>query len=375
MTRMKGTHASSAVGQDAVADVTVYTSGTHGYDTFRIPALVRATDGTLLAFAEGRRNGPGDAGAIDVVLRRSGDDGRTWGPLVRVATDGDDTVGNPCPVVDPVSGDIVLLTVRASADATEERILAGEVGAAEGRRIWSHRGSDHGLHWSAPVDVTAQVKRPGWRWYATGPGHGVALRSGPFAGRLVIPANHSTAETGYGGHLLLSDDGGRSWRIGAEDPGTDGQVKPNESAAAELPDGRLYFNTRNQGGLNAATRAHTTSVTGGDSFDGPYAPAPQLVAPVVQCGLVAVGANLVFSGPADPKRRRGLTVRLSEDAGQTWDHSLVIWPGPSAYSDLAVVPRERAGEEDVAVLYEAGAESAYEQIRFVRVPLAALTRA
>lgn len=368
---MTGTHRPNAV-DEPLAGVTVYASG---YDTFRIPALVRATDGTLLAFAEGRRNGPGDAGAIDVVLRRSDDGGRTWGPLLTVATDGDDTVGNPCPVVDPVSGDILLLTVRAGADATEERILAGEVGPEDGRRIRSQRGSDHGLRWTEPIDVTAQVKRSEWRWYATGPGHGVALGSGPFAGRLVIPANHSSAESGYGGHLLLSDDGGRSWRIGAQDPGADGQVKPNESAVAELPDGRLYLNTRNQGGLSAATRAQTTSVTGGETFDRPYAPAPRLVAPVVQCGLVAVGARLVFAGPADPERRRCLTVRLSEDAGQTWDRSLVVWPGPSAYSDLAGIPGDRPGEEEVGVLYEAGVESAYEQIRFVRVPLGALTRA
>ncbi|WP_202805882.1 sialidase family protein [Actinopolymorpha alba] len=345
------------------APVTVFEAGTHGYHTFRIPAMVRARDGALLAFAEGRRDGPGDAGAIDIVLRRSDDGGLTWSALQLVVSDGGHTVGNPSPVVDPHTGDVVLLTTRAGASATEERVLHGEVDDDNTRRVRAQRSLDNGLRWTAPVDITGQAKHPRWRWYATGPGHAIALRHGEYAGRLVVPANHSDPDTGYGGHLLLSDDGGRSWRIGAVDAGLDGAVKPNETTAAELPDGRLYLNTRNQGGSAPETRAHTLSGTGGESFDQPYAPARQLVAPVVQCSVLAVEGLLVFAGPGDPARRHRMTVRTSDDHGQTWGRELVVGTGPAAYSDLVDLDGPAIG-----LLHETGRESTYERIDFVRLP-------
>ena len=49
-----------------------------GYACFRIPAIVKSTRGTLLAFAEGRVDNCGDAGDIDLVLKRSTDGARTW---------------------------------------------------------------------------------------------------------------------------------------------------------------------------------------------------------------------------------------------------------------------------------------------------------
>src|SRR5581483_2111385 len=87
-----------------------YVSGRGGYAVYRIPALVRTRHGTLLAFAEGRRSGPADTGAIDVVLRRSTDGGCTWGPLTVVAAGHGDTRGNPAPVVDPRTGAVILVT-------------------------------------------------------------------------------------------------------------------------------------------------------------------------------------------------------------------------------------------------------------------------
>jgi sialidase-1 len=69
-----------------------FTVGSEGYPSFRIPACVRAPDGSLLAFAEGRADSSGDTEHIDIVARRSGDGGLSWGGL---RVDGGDTLGLP----------------------------------------------------------------------------------------------------------------------------------------------------------------------------------------------------------------------------------------------------------------------------------------
>src|ERR1700754_3371389 len=112
---------------DPVRQTVVFESGTEGYDTFRIPAIVRSEAGTLLAFAEGRVGGGGDTGDIDLVLRRSHDNGRSWGPLQVIGDNGLNVFGNPTPVVDPATGDIVLLSTHNAGDASEAAIMRGEV--------------------------------------------------------------------------------------------------------------------------------------------------------------------------------------------------------------------------------------------------------
>jgi sialidase-1 len=80
--------------------VPVYFSETEGYKSFRIPAIVKAKNGELLAFCEGRVNGGGDFGNIKIVLKRSSDNGKTWSPLQIVASNDTLQAGNPAPVVD-----------------------------------------------------------------------------------------------------------------------------------------------------------------------------------------------------------------------------------------------------------------------------------
>jgi hypothetical protein len=66
----------------SAAAVPVFTSGADGYKGYRIPSVIRAANGDLLAFAEARKNGLGDAGDIDLVLKRSTDGGLSWSPVV-----------------------------------------------------------------------------------------------------------------------------------------------------------------------------------------------------------------------------------------------------------------------------------------------------
>jgi sialidase-1 len=163
----------------------VFRAGEGGYQSYRIPALIRTAKGTLLAFCEGRRNSRSDTGDIDILLRRSLDDGTTWEPAQLVADMGADTIGNPAPVVDRRTGTILLLLTSNPGPATEAQISAAN--AEVNRTVWISRSTDDGATWSRPTDITPQVKRPDWTWYATGPGNGIQLRSG----RLVIACDHN----------------------------------------------------------------------------------------------------------------------------------------------------------------------------------------
>jgi sialidase-1 len=357
-----------------------FRSGTEGYDTFRIPAVVRTGRGTLLAFAEGRRTGAGDTGDIDLTVKRSFDGGCSWGPLTIVADSGQNVSGNPAPVVDPRTGRVVLLSTYNAGSVTEAQIMRGEVTPEQSRRVFVQHSDDDGATWSAPREITADAKRSNWRWYATGPVHGIAIESGVHAGRLVIPANHSIAppagssDTGaeakyYGGHVLYSDDGGATWRIGAEDDNPNGYVNVNETTVAELPDGRLYLNTREHNGSAPGVRADAYSSDGGETLDAPYRPQVLLTGPVVQGSLLQVegrGEPLLFAGPAEPTGRAGMALRVSRDDGVTWRNAFPVSGAPAAYSDMV----QRGST--VGLLYETGDQGPYETITFRRIPIRAL---
>lgn len=355
-----------------------YRAGTEGYASFRIPALVRARSGALLAFAEGRRRSAADHGDIDLVLKRSTDGGRTWGPLQIVADNGTGTAGNPAPVR-LASGRLLLLQVHNAADATEARIRRGEIGAAEGRRVHLQHSDDDGATWSPPRDLTDQVKDPAWRWYATGPGHALRLRHGRYAGRLVVPANHSVAPTTPGddgtgpgcdrGHTLLSDDDGATWRIGYTDGGHHPSIAPNETAAAELPDGTVYFTARNQADV-PWHRADARSGDGGTHLDAPFRPQAGLPGPVCQGSALHLDGHdiLLHCAPAHPGGRALLTVHHSRDHGLTWRPRYTVSGLPAGYSDLVRIDRAHIG-----LLHETGDFSAYSTITFRRIPVEELT--
>lgn len=350
-----------------------FRAGREGYVSYRIPAVVATRAGTLLAFCEGRVTSAADHGHIDIVLKRSTDGGRTWGPLQAVARNGTGLAGNPAPVVLD-TGRILLVHVRAAAGATEDAILRGKVKPADGRRVWVQHSDDDGLSWSGLKEITGQVKKQDWRWYATTPGHALQLTSG----RVLVPGNHTLAPTGgdagaearyNSGHCLLSDDRGESWYLGYLDENTNGYINVNETTAAELPDGRVYLNTRNDS-PSPGNRADAHSTDGGRTLGRPFRPQAGLVAPVCQASVLQLRDPdlLLFSGPADPAFRALMTVRVSADAGTTWRAAYTVDGLPAAYSDLV-----RVDDATVGLLYETGDFGAYETITFRRIPVAALT--
>jgi sialidase-1 len=346
-----------------VEQLDVFVSGEGGYHTYRIPAVIRAQNGALLAFCEGRKSGGGDSGDIDIVLKRSTDGGRTWGAQQIVWDDSTNTCGNPCPVLDESTSTLwLLLTHNLGTD--HEREIAARTSKGT-RTVWVASSTDHGVTWTKPVEITSTTKDPAWTWYATGPGVGIQIKNGPHAGRLVIPCDHNYDDATSkkhvsGSHAIFSDDHGKTWRLGAP-------IHPtvNECQLAEIFDGRgtLLMNMRSNTGRNL--RAEATSADGGATWSAP-ADVPALVEPVCQASLIRHEPNLlVFSNPA-AKTRVNLTVRASADNAKTWRDLAVLHAGPSAYSSLVSLDASTVG-----CLYENGEKRAYERITFARVPLGA----
>jgi sialidase-1 len=327
--------------------------------TFRIPALVVTRRGTLLAFAEARRDGSGDTGPIDTVVRRSTDGGHTWGPLEIVMAGNGDVMGNPAPVA-LASGRIVLVSTWNSVSVPEGKTRPGL--GADSRRVFVTMSDDDWLTWNEPREITADVKQPEWDWYATGPGAAIQLACGGRAGRIVVPCNHRAAGVDRS-HVIISDDEGATWRLGGiTAEGT------NESRVVELADGSVMLNSRNHRSA-LKHRAVSLSVDGGDSFD----PArfhrdatliePQCQAAILRHSWPADGKPglILFLNPASQTKREALTLRGSRDDGSTWPLAHLVHPGASAYSDLAVLPDGR-----VAVLYE---KDGYQAIELVILSL------
>ncbi|MET9274273.1 sialidase family protein [Kribbella sp. NPDC003557] len=343
-----------------------------GYHTFRIPSVL-SRGSVVLAFCEGRLHGSGDAGEIEVVLRRSLDGGSTWLPLQVVSAVPGKTCGNPVPLVDLASGDIVLVTVQNGADAVEMSLARG-TDPVHGRRVFVQRSADDGATWGPAAEITAQVKPGDWGWYATGPCHGITLRSG----RLVVPANHSFVPSEpvddlirlNGGHCIYSDDGGVTWSVGFVDRNDGAEINANETTAAELPDGRLYFNARNHQGTGPA-RVHAWSSDGGRTLDAPYAGIPEVTAPGIQGSVLCLpDGRLLLSTPVNPSSRRELTVFVSEDSGASWKSALVVHEGMAGYSDLTLLPDGPDGSgRRIGIFYEAGETSSFATLRFTTFAL------
>ncbi|KUL23133.1 exo-alpha-sialidase [Streptomyces regalis] len=341
-----------------------------GYACFRIPAIVKTKDGTLLAFAEGRVLNCGDAADIDIVLKRSTDGGRTWGPL-QVVNEGDgDTHGNPAPIVDRETGRILLAETYNTG-----RTDSGSCSVPCERIPHLQYSDDDGRTWSEPRDLSDEILPANWNsWYATGPVHGIQLTRGKHAGRLVFGVNTETWDgsrvTANHAALIVSDDGGDHWRVGATDSwpiaAADGtfRQKPSEVTLTERTDGTILISGREQDGTDLGHRSQTYSRDGGNSFTGPFRDIPDLYTPQVQGATLRLGNRLLLSAPGDPDRRRTMMIRSSWNGGTTWDsvdRGRVVTTDWSGYSDMVDIDPSTVG-----LMYEGGTVDARDEIRFAR---------
>jgi sialidase-1 len=324
----------------------VFVSGKEGYRTFRIPAIVVSNKGTVLAFCEGRTSG--DSGDINMVLKRSTDGGKTFGPLQVIWDDAKNTCGNCCPVVDRKTGTIHLLMTWNLGSDHEGRIIAGT--SKEPRRPYITSSTDDGKTWSKPRDLSATCRDADWGWYATGPGVAIQLTRGKHKGRLVCPANHSNKkykDHNYASHVIYSDDGGKSWKKSeAIRPGC------NEAQVVELVDGTLMMNMRSY--KPHGTRAISTSSDGGATWSKIFSqkdlPDSTCQASILRYTAKDAGGDknrLLFANPPQARGRHGITVKLSCDEGKTWGVSRMIYKGSSAYSCLTILP-----DKSIGLLYE-----------------------
>jgi sialidase-1 len=219
----------------------VFRAGEGNYHTYRIPSVIVTTKGTLLAFCEGRVKDKSDSGNIDLLLRRSTDNGTTWSPPQVVWDDAGNTCGNPCPVVDRETGAIWLLLTWNGGQMPEKSMKPGF--GEDSRLVFVSHSDDDGQHWTKPLNITRDVKQEEWSWYATGPGNGIQLVHGKHKGRLVVPCDHKIPAEKDGlsfSHVIYSDDHGKTWQLG----GGPEHDKCNECEVVELSDGTLLLNMR-----------------------------------------------------------------------------------------------------------------------------------
>jgi len=333
----------------------VYESG-DDYPCVRIPSVVACNSGMLLAFAEGRQT-RSDHAENDIVLKRSTDGGRTWGPVQVVASEGRDSLNDPSAVVDRRTGRIVLHYSRFAEGYHTHNAPPGYDDPNASRNYVVH-SDDEGTTWSPPQEITRIIKRPDVGGGIATCGVGIQLRRGPYAGRLVHAAYQFPDAQGREAYCVFSDDSGDSWRLGEISPS--GGERTAEPQVVELADGRVMMNARTK----LTVRLVALSEDGGQTF-GQMVRDETLIDPGCQASILRYGdpldgepSSLLFSNAATPGTRDTGTVRVSHDEGQTWPISKLLYAGGFAYSCLV-----RLADGTIGCLFE---QDNYECVTFAR---------
>lgn len=320
----------------------IYNQGTDGFEVYRIPAIIKSKSNTLLAFAEARKvRSNGDSGDIDLVVKRSSDNGETWSKQITIWNDGQNTCGNPVPIVDDKGRIHLLMTWNSQTD--KWGAITNGTGE-DSRRPYYTYSDDDGITWTQPVEITSSVKKEKWDWYATGPCHGIQIQKGKCKGRLIAPNYFTTRENGkvtsYS-HIIYSDDYGKTWNSGEPTPA--GGV--GECSVAEIEEGTLMLNMRADEGFY---RKSSISLDGGITWS-----TPQINNDQIDCkcqgSILSVGGAIFLSNAASASERINLTIKKSTDNGKSWKGQYIVYGGNSGYSDMVEL-----SDSQIAIFYEGG---------------------
>ena len=258
LTMIRPAVAADAPAAGGMRQIAVFDPKALGYANCRIPGIVATKAGTLLAYCEARKNKGGDWDPIDLLLRRSTDNGVTWTEpqVLARTTEQNKTYNNPVAIPDRDTGAVHFLYCVDYA------------------RCYYMKSDDDGKTFSEAIEITAPAFEPlkkqyNWNVIATGPTHGIQLRGG----RLLVPVWLSTGGKSHHPSVvatIYSDDHGKTWRPGEIAIADTKEVpNPNETVAVELSDGRVMLNARNE-----ATNQRRVVVTSADGATGWSKPIP-----------------------------------------------------------------------------------------------------
>ena len=352
----------------------IHKRGQFSCHTFRIPAIARALDGSLLAVYDMRYLSSADLqGHMDIGLSRSTDGGRTWANPVPVMDMGEfggkpqqeNGCSDPNILVDPKTGEIMVSAVwtHGKPGTHQWRGKGSEPGHDIHRssQFMMVRSRDHGKTWSTPENLTTRLKDPAWHLFAPAPGNGIALLDGT----LVMPTQGRDAHGIPFSNLTWSKDHGKSWTAS-----THARSNTTECSVAELSDGSLLLNMRDNGNradktaTNGRAMAQTRDL--GKTWtvhpaDRGALPEPVCMASMISHHLADGRHVLIFSNPRHKSSRREMTIQLSFDNGLTWparNHLLLDSKG-GAYSSLVMIDDHTLG-----ILFESSqADLVFQKIR------------
>jgi sialidase-1 len=324
----------------------LFTSGTLGINTFRVPNLITTRNGSLVAIAQGKLFGRGDSGATNIMLRRSDNNGASWSapsvvlsdPLKKSAFDA---------VLAYEPQDDTLMVLFHDTCANMSKVCGPCVSSLK-------RSSDLGVTWSATTNLP-NVSFTG----GSGVSSGISLTSGLHKGRLLIPQRHDC--NGWGSmnsfYALISDDKGQTF--------TAGGLLPHgwsECQLAELKNGSVVITSRNDAAKMKGKRLFARSDDGAQTWVAMWEAPANLPDPKCQAALIADPAAglLYFGNPASNTSRTNYSVHVSRDGGLSWDSHAEVYAGGAAYSDMTLTATGQ-----IACLFE---KDGYKEIALGAVP-------